>query len=205
MIFSAVFAVIASLAMTEILYDLMDPTNERTMWDALSGNNEFERFYSFLVYPKFILTASFFSIGVLFYQCGIVFLSTEASEYVSKNSNKLAVFFSSLVLFIEGIILVFAAYSTDSVTMFAFWIFMLMVVDIGWIFLNLLKHIDALVQWLHFDFAILLFTMIVVLLLANVEEAPITVFWYTLILFTTRTLYDYGAAWKFWTKFIPKE
>lgn len=204
-IFASVFAIIASIAMTEILYDLMDPTNEKTMWDMLAGKNEFERFSNFLIHPKFILTASFFSVGVLFYQCGIVFLSTEASEYVSKNSRKITVFFSSLVLFIEGIVLVFVAYSTDSVTMFAFWIFMLMAIDMGWIFLNLLKHIDALVQWLHFDFATLLFTMIVVLLLSDKIEKPIDVYWYILILFTARTLYDYGAAWKFWTKFIPKE
>ena len=207
-LFSAVFGFIASLAITEILTLMMggpDTTFSKYWNGSTCDGNQFCFFLSFVWNETFALGMAFFAVGILFYHCGIVFLATEATELIQKNTSKTVVFTSSIVLFVEGLVLFFLSHSADNLHLFSFWIFVLMGLDILWVFLNLFKNIDTLFQWLHFDFAVMIFGLGMMSLASLDKNMTMTASLFVFVVLTTRTIFDYSVGWEFWTKFIPKE
>ncbi|MGQ0606128.1 MAG: hypothetical protein ACT4OD_04130 [Candidatus Nitrosotenuis sp.] len=207
-LFSAVFSFIASLAITEVLTLMMGgwDTTFSEYWATTScTGNQFCYFFNFVWNEIFVLGIAFFAVGILFYHCGIVFLATEATDLIQKHTSKTVVFASSVVLFIEGLVLFFLSHSVDNLQLFSFWILALMGLDILWVFLNLFKNIDTLFQWLHFDFAILLFGLGVMSLTNLDKNITMVASLFVFVVLTARTIFDYNVGWDFWTKFIPKE
>ncbi len=203
-IFSAVFGIIAAFAITEILSAVI--ANDAAITPNFSDTHSLGDLVKFLWHEQVILVISFFPIGILFYHCGIVFLSTEAAELIAISRKKTTVFFSSLILFLEGIVLLLVSHSSSSLSQFSLWIFILMALDISWVLFNLRAGFAPLFQWLHFDGAMLFFALTIILLpeykMDNTGSQIANVIWYVLIVFTVRTFYDYHSGWKFWTKFL---
>lgn len=219
-IFSAVFGIIAALSITDILTALMTSSTSNISV-FFSNIHSLDDLSLFLQNEQIVLTISFFPIGILFYHCGIVFLTTEARERIEEH--KIIGFFSSLIIFVEGIILLFVAHSSLYASQFALWMFILMALDVFWVSINITAKGTPTFQWLHLDSAMLLFTLTIISLpitsidtgcipIGNTDcsKVPLDnhvdlVYWFILAVFTLRTIYDYNAGWKFWTKFIPKD
>lgn len=210
-IFAAVFGLIAAVAITDSLStfdsekDCIDISG--TMTKCLEFPANYDDMQKIFPSAQLLIIISFFSMGIIFYQCGIMFLSTEAANYVA-TGNKVGTFVSSLIIFLEGIVLFVAAISIGNTLQYAFWIAALMILDLVWVLVNLFKEIDILFQWLHFDFIMLIFLLIIML---SPSKGTIEVFgvaleyWAILAVFVARTVFDYIVGWEYWSKFVPTE
>ncbi|MGI0011746.1 MAG: hypothetical protein ACREAE_10145 [Nitrosopumilaceae archaeon] len=212
-IFAAVFGFIAALSMTNTL-ETFDSENytcigiDNTEFSCLDYPSNFEELPEFFISPQIMLVASFFSIGILMYHCGIMFLSTHAAYQIAKG-HPIVTFFSSLLIFLEGIVLFVAASAVTNISQYALWMFFLIALDIGWVLLNLFKRLEQLFQWLHLDLAMMIFLLILVMSMpktTDIEFAGVAFeYWALLVVFVFRTVTDYHMGWKYWSIFIPTE
>ncbi|MBM3910126.1 MAG: hypothetical protein FJ356_00580 [Thaumarchaeota archaeon] len=163
-ILATLYGLIAALALTTSLDSFatlftdegcIDPQTE-TEIICFDKTETLEQLPFLLASNPMLLLVSFFAVGILYYHCGIAFFATEAADLVA-DKKKMGVLISSFLLFLEGLILYFAAYSIDSVLQFSLWIAVLMAVDITWVLINIRKKIDVLFQWIHFGSIVLLF------------------------------------------------
>jgi hypothetical protein len=210
-IFAAVFGLIAALAITNALETF--PTGEECTKDdviiqqCLDNTEKIQDLPKLLASNPVIIIASFFAIGILFYHCGIMVLSTDIAPLLQ--NKKIIAFASSLIIFLQGIVLFIAADSTDSLLRFSLWIFLLMALDIAWVLVNIYAKIHMLFQWLHLDTILLLFLLVMLVSPENqgnlikfgaVDFNYLAVF----IVFVMRTAFDYKMGWEYWTKVTPE-
>lgn len=219
-IFAAVFGLIAAFAMTNSLETF---NNEELKCFGINDSKitcntypeTFNDLPNFFASPQVILVASFFSIGILMYHCGIMFLSTDAVKLVY-SGKPVITFFSSLIIFLEGIVLFIAALKVTSIMSFTFWMFLLMILDIGWVLLNIVKKLDPLFQWLHLDSVMAIFLIIIIQSsISTTDSFEIAdnslafagvafEYWAILGIFVLRTILDYNMGWEYWSKFVPE-
>lgn len=197
LIFAAVYAIIGGLAITQALLVFSNPDQNQQIIYA----HNFGGFIDLISSKPAFLIASFFSIAILFIHCGIVFLSTDARKIISAG-NKAGFFISSLLVFLEGVVVFYASNTIDNILNFSFWIFLLMLIDIIWVFINIAKSIDVVFQWLHLDSIMLFFLLAILIVYQSVPQIMIEVYAYVLIIFLARTIADYKMGWKsVWGKF----
>lgn len=201
LIFAALFAIIGGLAITSALESFTDPVQNTYIPYA---HNIFGFLDLISSKPAFVI-ASFLPIAILFIHCGIIFLSTDAVRYISQG-NKITYFISSLIIFIEGIILFYASTEINDILNFSFWIFVLMAIDLVWLGVNWIKGLDFEPQWINFDLSMLFFTLCVLLLFRSVTQIETEVYAYMVVVFVGRTCADYIAGWRtFWSRFDVSE
>lgn len=207
-IFASLYALIAALALTTSLDSFVslpagdgciDPQTKSEII-CFDKTETLEKLPFLLASNPMLLLGSFFAVGILYYHCGIAFFATEAADLIV-DKKKIGVFISSFLLFLEGLILYFAAYSIDSVLQFSLWISVLMAVDIVWVLINIKKKIEVLFQWIHFGAIVLLF-LVTFLLSASIGNHEINKLDYlaVLIVLLLRTIMDYKVGWNFWSK-----
>lgn len=212
-ILATLYGLIAALALTTSLDSFatlftdegcIDPQTE-TEIICFDKTETLEQLPFLLASNPMLLLVSFFAVGILYYHCGIAFFATEAADLVA-DKKKMGVLISSFLLFLEGLILYFAAYSIDSVLQFSLWIAVLMAVDITWVLINIRKKIDVLFQWIHFGSIVLLF-LVIFLLSASIGNHQVNEFDYVavLIVLLLRTVMDYKVGWNFWSKITLPE
>lgn len=212
-IFAAVFGIIAAFAITETLYTFpsgIECTDENgnVIKQCFDNTEKLQDLPKLLLSEQVLVVGSFFAIGILFYQCGIMVLSTDVALLIEEGNRKSA-FVSSIIIFLEGIVLFIAATSTDSLLRFSLWIFVLLALDIVWVLINLYARIDILFQWLHLDSLMMLFLLVVLLspvnLGSSIKLAGIGFnYWAVIMVFVLRSVLDYKMGWKYWTK-VPTE
>ena len=215
-LFATVFSIIAGWGIVESLYsfpegdECIDSVTKAELV-CIENTRTVQDLAKFFLTEQMLAVASFFAIAILFYHCGIIALSPDSS-YLVAHSSKIGAFFSSLLIFLEGIVLFIAAGNTGSLPQFLLWIFILLVLDIGWVVLNRVARIDTLFQWLHLDS--LMFLFVLTLLLSQDKVPPISIpeigtigFNYIAVLavFVLRAGLDYKMGWNFWTKFTPTQ
>jgi hypothetical protein len=202
-IFAAVFGIIAAFAITAPIDALLDYECESTPSQlCLRDIRKIEDWSGFLTGQQVILISSFFAIGILFYHGGILALSGELAPLVEEGK-KTSAFVSSLIIFLEGIVLFVASSTTDDLIQFSLWIAVLLALDIIWLIINLYARIDIMFQWLHLDSIVLLFLLFALLLPHQIDSSIIpanTIYWAVLIVFLLRTMVDYKIGWRYWTK-----
>ena len=197
LIFAALYAIVGGLAVTQALTVFSDPDRNQYVTYAHNLNG----FIGLLLSKHAFLIASFFSVAVLFIHCGIVFLSSDAKKILGEG-NKAGLFICSLLLFLEGVVLYYASNTVDNILNFSFWIFLLMVIDIVWVIVNILKNIDMLFQWLHLDAIMLSFLLTILIMFQSLSQITLEVYVYVLVIFLARTIADYKMGWKtVWGKF----
>ena len=190
-IFAALFAIIAGSAIVTALDTFIDPNQNETIKDVY----DLAKFSDLISSKPAFVIASYFPLAILFIHGALVFLSTDGAKIISQG-NRSGYFFSSLILFMEGVILYYAATAINDFLSFSFWIFILMITDMVWLVVNWKKAIDFQPQWIHFNSSILFFTLCVLLLFHENNQVEITVFAFMLIIFVSRTVMDYIAGWK---------
>ena len=212
-ILATLYGLIAALALTTSLDSFaslftdegcIDPQTE-TEIICFDKTETLEKLPFLLASNPMLLLVSFFAVGILYYHCGIAFFATEAADLIV-DKKKVGVLISSFLLFLEGLILYFAAYSIDSVLQLSLWIAVLMAVDIVWVLINRRKNIDILFQWIHFGSIVLLF-LVTFLLSASIGNHEVNEFDYVavLIVLVLRTVMDYKVGWNFWSKLTLPE
>ncbi|MCI4433721.1 MAG: hypothetical protein JHC41_09055 [Nitrosopumilus sp.] len=190
-IFAALFAIIGGLAITAALDAFVDPDQNSTILYV----HNIASITDLISSPSAFVIASYFPIAILFIHGAIIFLSSQGAQIISKG-NSFGYFISSLILFMEGIILFYAATSINNFLNFSFWIFLLMAIDLAWLAINWAKGIDFESQWVHFNLAMLFFTLCILLLFHSVTQVDKAVYAFMLIIFVARTVADYVAGWK---------
>ncbi|MBI3841813.1 MAG: hypothetical protein HY295_01495 [Thaumarchaeota archaeon] len=201
LIFAALYAIVGGLAVTQALTVFSDPDRN----EYVTYVHNLKGFVDLLLSKHTFVIASFFSVAVLFIHCGIVFLSSDAKKILIEG-NKVGLFIGSLLLFLEGVVLYYASNAVDNILNFSFWIFLLMVIDIVWVIVNILKNIDMLFQWLHLDAIMLSFLLTILIMFQSLSQITLEVYVYVLVIFLARTITDYKMGWKtVWGKFDVSE
>lgn len=199
LIFATLYAVVGAIAITQAITVFSDPQHN----EYINSVYNWKGFLGLSLSNQAFVIASFFTVAVLFIHCGIVFFSTDASKLIGVG-NKVGVFISSVLLFLEAVVLFYAANSIDNILNFSLWIFMLMVIDIAWVLVNIAKKIEVLFQWLHLDSSMLFF-LLMILMIYGMKDAtvlPKEIYEYVLVIFLIRTVADYKMGWRsVWGKF----
>ncbi len=202
-IFAAVFGIIAALAISAPIEALLDDGCESTPSQLCPKDiRKITDWPKFLMGQQVILTSGFFAIGILFYHGGILTLSGELAPLIEEGRKGIA-FVSSLIVFVEGIILFVASSVTDDLVQFSYWICVLLVFDITWLIINLYARIDMTFQWLHMDVILLLFLVFAFLIPLQLDSSimPTSAAYLAVFaLFLLRSMIDYKIGWKYWTK-----
>ena len=197
LIFAGLYAIIGGLAITQAVTIFSEPDKNQYIAYA----HTLEGFIMLASSKHSFVIASFFPIAILFIHCGIIFLSTDARKII-RVGNKVVFFISALLLFLEVVVVFYAANSIDNILNFASWIALLMAIDIGWVILNITKNIDMLFQWIHLDATMLVFLLTMLFIFHSVSQVTYEVYAYVLVIFLVRTIFDYKMGWNdVWGKF----
>lgn len=203
LIFSGLYVIIGGVAITHGFDTFLSSSDDfkttHTFW-ALSNfldSNETIRFLSFL------------SLAILYYHCGLIYLSNDAIGALTRHQNKSRseqiIFANVIMIFAESIILYFIADSIQDLNRFILWVGVLMSIDIVWISVQrfVFKEKGTLwkneipFEWLHFSLLILFF-MIILLQFSDIPEAS----WLLLVILGSRTIIDYLVNWgRVWGRF----
>lgn len=215
-IFAAIFGLIATWGIVESLYTFTDEAkcineSRNSAVACIVDITTPPDMYNFIVSEHTFVVASFFAIAILFYHCGIITLTTDPAK-LGGQSNKIGVFISSLIIFLEAILLFMAATNANSLPQFSIWIIILVGLDIVWIVLNIFARIDTLFQWLHLDSLMLLFLLILLtykdanfdILISDTNPVSFNHI-AVLVVFIMRAGLDYKMGWKYWSEFLRAE
>jgi hypothetical protein len=203
LIFSGLYVIIGGVAITHGFDTFLGSSDDfkttHTFW-ALSH---------FLSSPETILFLSFISLAILYYHCGLIYLSNDAIGALTRHQNKSRseqiIFANVIMIFAESIILYFIADSIQDFSRFIIWVGVLMSIDIVWISVQrfafkekgtLWKN-EIPFEWLHFSLIILFFMIILVQISATSDAS-----WLLLVVLGTRTIIDYLVNWgRVWGRF----
>lgn len=208
LIFATLYGLVAAIAITNALDLFMN--DELTTFHSpfteieknFANTDSIQDLFYLLISQEFFLLASFFVIGTLFYHCGLVFFTEEASHMLHKHRSAVRVAISSLLLFVCGIMLYFAAGVVNSLLQFSVWIWVLLIIDLVWIFFNSNTDLRGYMHWIHFDLIIFIF-LLVILIGSPSQDYTNYYLYHFLILavFLYRTVLDYKLSWKFFGQF----
>lgn len=197
LIFAAIYAVIAGLAITSALEAFIDPDQNLYVQYAHNLNGFIDLLSS---NPSFVI-ASFFPIAIMFIHCGIIFLLSESVPILSKG-NRRVFFFSALLIFLEAISLYYAGTSINNILNYSFWILVLSIIHVVWILIIWSKGIDAEPQWLSLNLVLVFFTLTILLTFPSITQIEKEVYAYVLIIFLAIVVTYYKVAWRtFWAKY----
>lgn len=197
LIFAAIYAMIAALAITTALEHFVDPDENQY---PLYAHNILG-FPNFLISNSAIIIASFFPTAIMFVHCGIIFLVSDAKDILAKGS-RINFFMSTLLIFFESVVLYYAGTSINNVLNYSFWIFLLCAIDAIWVGMNWSKAIDAEPQWLSLDLTIVFFMVTILLTYPSLNQVEPEVYYWILVVLLATTVVDYLINWKsFWSKY----
>ena len=139
----ALYAIIAGLAIAQPIINFAElnctPENDKNIPEVcLHDIKSLSQLPLLLTSNQMLLIYTFFIEGTLMFHCGMIFLTSKAAEFAADNNVKTG-FINSIIIFVEAIILFFAATSTDSIQRFLLWIILLTSLDIGWCLFNFLN------------------------------------------------------------------
>ncbi len=211
LIFGAIYVIIAGVAFTHgIDTFLLDNKSFTTTQNASDLVN-------FIQDNKTILFYSFFAVAILFFHCGLLFLSIEGIRYLTagedtagnKNKGNEIIFCNVILLFAEAVILYFIADSVRSISRFSLWVMVLMSVDIFWTILQrfvfIKKHGDwekeVPFEWIHLDLLTLGFLWFLLLAFQSDKISDAKYYWLLLSVLFSSTAVNYIAMWRrIWSK-----
>lgn len=182
LILGAIYGIVAAFAITQALINFGQASHFERIEELLFENA-----------INIILLTSFFLVAIPFYHGATVFLSSRAAELIHERKQR-QIFFYFIMLFTEATFLFLMGISVTSVEQFVIWLFVLMIVDLGWTLVAYLIIRDEALppEWIHLDFLTIVFLLIFVFLYPSaVWFSPFTLF----IVLLFRTLIDYRVAW----------
>lgn len=213
LIFGAIYVIIAGVAFTHGI-DTFLMNN-----DIFTSTQDASDLINFIQNNQTILFYSFFAVAILFFHCGLLFLSIEGIRYLTagedstgkKNKGNEIIFCNVILLFAEAIILYFIADSVQSISRFALWVMVLMSIDIFWTILQRFVFIkkqgkwedEVPFEWIHLD--LLTFGFLWFLLLAFHSDShkisDAVYYWFLLSVLLSSTAVNYTAMWRrIWSK-----
>lgn len=207
-LFYAIYVIIAGLSFTNGIEKFVGTS-------IFTNTNSFSDLPTFLVDPSTSLLVSFLALTILFYNCGLLFLSKEGFRYLTAGTGvkrkKEILFFNVIILFAEAIILYFIGDSVTTPQHFVLWVAVLMSVDILWTiiqrfaFLRKEKGWEAKVpfEWIHLDALVFVFLWFMLDSLQTSSQSSLPeLLLLLMIVLCSRTVADYWAMWnRVWNKF----
>jgi hypothetical protein len=201
LVFAGLYAIIGGLAITSAIEVFIDSEYNPNIIYA----HEFEGFVELATSKPALLVASFFPIAIIFIHCGVIFLSTDATDILSQGKRS-TVFISSLLIFLQGVILFYAGSSVDNILNFTLWILLLAITDIVFMLINLYKGLEDGPQWIHLDMIMVAFLLSVMMLFSSPAQTSLEVYVYVMVTSVFITILDYMMSWKsFWGVYDASE